>query len=532
MRRARTWSCGLGLSLATAIAACTGHLQDDLHDTSSSPIEGAMCRNHGDCDPDQRCRRGRCEGRGGSPDGSTPDASRPDAMRDAGPDTCTPICDGRACGDDGCGGSCGTCAGGELCDASGMCAPLGEVRAFPGAEGFGTDSPCGRGGRVFAVRSQADFDECLATAGPRVCVFETSGTFSARSVREPFLTIAGQTAPSPGIQISPQLDVRTHDVCVFHVRIRGDGRVGDVVHLNHRQSGGAEQTHHLVFDHISVSWSTDENFSSYAGPGNAVGGAPGTPDGYVTDVTLSNSISSEGLSPHSMGFLAARPGHDRFSVLGNIFASNGGRNPKLGSGQFTVVNNLTYNHVGGAISLGSSGGVFEGYIASNVVLPGPSTSPGGRRAAVSGMTGNSGINALFVRDNMLDGSVAADPWSSVEWGGTNLTQLGAPPAWVGALRLTELPSSEVMAHNLACAGARPLDRDAVDARIIADISAGTGAIIGTAPALPDLSGGSHTLPSILTSTDPADWTRDSNGDGYTDVEDELYRMAQALECGR
>ncbi|MBW2256492.1 MAG: helix-hairpin-helix domain-containing protein, partial [Deltaproteobacteria bacterium] len=36
--------------------------------------------------------------------------------------SCTPVCDGRACGDDGCGDSCGTCATGETCDPTGQCA--------------------------------------------------------------------------------------------------------------------------------------------------------------------------------------------------------------------------------------------------------------------------------------------------------------------------------------------------------------------------------------------------------------------------
>ncbi len=34
---------------------------------------------------------------------------------------CVPNCAGKVCGDDGCGGSCGTCAGGQSCDAGGQC---------------------------------------------------------------------------------------------------------------------------------------------------------------------------------------------------------------------------------------------------------------------------------------------------------------------------------------------------------------------------------------------------------------------------
>ncbi|MEZ4263580.1 MAG: trypsin-like serine protease [Polyangiaceae bacterium] len=34
---------------------------------------------------------------------------------------CSPSCAGRACGSDGCGGTCGSCAGADICDAAGQC---------------------------------------------------------------------------------------------------------------------------------------------------------------------------------------------------------------------------------------------------------------------------------------------------------------------------------------------------------------------------------------------------------------------------
>jgi len=36
-------------------------------------------------------------------------------------DQCTPECGQRSCGSDGCGGSCGACAGGSVCGADGQC---------------------------------------------------------------------------------------------------------------------------------------------------------------------------------------------------------------------------------------------------------------------------------------------------------------------------------------------------------------------------------------------------------------------------
>ena len=51
----------------------------------------------------------------------------PDTATDTGPDACSPACAGLECGDDGCGGSCGSCAGAATCVA-GLC----QVPATPG----------------------------------------------------------------------------------------------------------------------------------------------------------------------------------------------------------------------------------------------------------------------------------------------------------------------------------------------------------------------------------------------------------------
>ena len=52
-------------------------------------------------------------------DGDEPDSV--DAM-DA-PDVCTPACQGKECGDDGCGGSCGSCKDTDVCQL-GACVPV------------------------------------------------------------------------------------------------------------------------------------------------------------------------------------------------------------------------------------------------------------------------------------------------------------------------------------------------------------------------------------------------------------------------
>src|SRR5437763_8447454 len=98
-----------------------------------------------------------------------------------------------------------------------------EIPAFPGAEGFGSTTPGGRGGKVLFVTNLADSgpgslrDACEAE-GPRIIVFQLAGTIALKEaiiVKNPFLTIAGQTAPGDGICLrNYPFMVATHDVIV------------------------------------------------------------------------------------------------------------------------------------------------------------------------------------------------------------------------------------------------------------------------------------------------------------------------------
>jgi len=154
--------------------------------------------------------------------------------------------------------------------------PLAGLPAFPGAEGFGTDTPAGRGGKVIEVTTLADdgpgsLRAALNDPEPRTIVFRTGGTIELKDqlfIAHPFVTVAGQTAPGGGICIkNAGLVVLTHDVLVQHIRIRpgNEGQVepddNDAIQIlgKHGRAAGA---HHVVLDHISASWSEDETVST------------------------------------------------------------------------------------------------------------------------------------------------------------------------------------------------------------------------------------------------------------------------------
>jgi len=108
------------------------------------------------------------------------------------------------------------------------------VPVFPGAQGFGVETSAGRFGRIHRVVNLQDHGPgslraALEAPEPRIVVFEVAGEVELATdlvVRTPFLTLAGQTAPGPGITLrGAGLRVASHDILIQHLRIR----VGDAL---------------------------------------------------------------------------------------------------------------------------------------------------------------------------------------------------------------------------------------------------------------------------------------------------------------
>src|SRR5262245_36969468 len=79
--------------------------------------------------------------------------------------------------------------------------------AFPGAEGYGRFAVGGRGGSIIRVTNlnssgPGSLREACETNGPRIVIFDVAGIIDVGTpitITDPYITIAGQTAPGDGI---------------------------------------------------------------------------------------------------------------------------------------------------------------------------------------------------------------------------------------------------------------------------------------------------------------------------------------------
>ena len=408
-------------------------------------------------------------------------------------------------------------------------------KAFPTAVGFGVQTPGGRGGAILRVTNLNDsgvgsLRAAVESVGPRIVIFEVSGTITLQSelkIRSPYLTVAGQTAPSPGITLrAGEFNILTHDVIVQHIRIR----VGDQVPEGTDPSGldgissdglmpyNNAYSWNVVMDHVSVSWAIDENASSWGDD--------------VHDITFSNCIISEGLynsvhpkGPHSKGMLITANARN-VAVINNLFAQNADRDPLIGNGASVVIaNNLFYNWIGGkATNIGNE---------SEEITPKYTTDISAiNNAYIGGVNTTPSAYAISTTIALVTGSHVYYSGNSLENISGEFRNLApfdpvvtTPPVAIGGY--TPANTSTVETSVLANAGARPLDRDAVDTRVANDVHNRDGQIINSQ----DDVGGWPNLPvNVRTLTIPVNPNGDDDGDGYTNIEEQLlFPLAQELE---
>jgi hypothetical protein len=362
--------------------------------------------------------------------------------------------------------------------------------------------------------------------GARIVIFRVSGTIALKKpivVRNPYLTIAGQTAPGDGICLRDDtFGIATHDVVVRYIRSRlGDEskRESDCIDLLH----GARN---CVIDHCSATWSIDECLSL---------------SGDVQDCTIQWCLIGESLNQskhakgkHGYGSLSRANGPITWHH--NLWIHNEARNPRLGDNYgrgsspiFDVRNNVIYNH--GGTASGLTQGKFEANYVANYIRPGPSS-----RAKTPITVGDKSDLRFFLEGNVFEGN---DPLTR------DNTQFFQPEQFRSQVRTVDTAftvapvktdsAKEAFERVLAGVGASSPARDAADARLVQHVRSRTGKLIDSQAEVggwPELKSGKAPVDTDhdgmpdewetrrgLDPRNPTDATADANRDGYSNVEE-------------
>lgn len=380
---------------------------------------------------------------------------------------------------------------------------LSGLRAFYGAEGFGSLATGGRGGDVYIVTnlnasgagSLLNGIESRGSA-PRTIVFAVGGEIDLNYGRIKLtgakgsnLTIAGQTAPG-GITIKRGVfeTDNVENLIVRHLAVRWGSAATD----RQKDAVSIKNTRNAIFDHFSTSWGGDENFSI-------------TKD--VDNITLQNSIIAEGIkSGHQYGSLinSETTGGGRVTLYANLYINLLGRMPRAASqnGQpslLDMVNNVVYNWGTGGDwgtqATTTSNEYANWNLINNYHIAGPNSWLFFSNYHTTIYRGGGGVDNLYFSGNMidsnrngvLDGSLATQ--ANLQGSYNLFPNPFAVPEW--ARIANPLPAGQALERVISDVGARPWNRDSVDARLIGELQSwGTqGSIKTSVPGWPTNPGG-------------------------------------------
>lgn len=457
------------------------------------------------------------------------------------------------------------CAGMLALIPNGFAADTPPIPAFPGAEGYGAMTRGGRGGKVIMVTNLNDagpgsLREACEREGPRIVVFRVSGTItlaSALKISNPYITIAGQTAPGDGICIKKYpLLINASEIIIRYIRVR----LGDETDVDADAIGGRYHKN-IIIDHVSASWSVDETMSIY----------------HCENVTvqwclISESMYDAGHAKGTHGF-GGIWGSNYSTYHHNLLAHHSSRNPRFSSGcgyndfRNNVIYNWGYNSAYGGEKL-QPGKENLNFAVINMVAnyykPGPATRPGNTTYCIinpSSRNSADGFGKWYVADNVVHGNpaVTADNWDGgvqPQGGSSHLAGLKLQQPFA-SIPINQQTAEEAYYSVLANVGASLPKRDSVDARIVDETRNGYATYEGVTykknKSVPDKSkkcgiidsqkdvGGwpeLKSLPAPLDSDDdgmPDEWekrygfdprdasnaSKDNDNDGYTNIEEYL-----------
>jgi pectate lyase len=364
--------------------------------------------------------------------------------------------------------------------------------AFPGAEGFGKYTTGGRGGKVIIVTNLNDdgpgsFREAAEAKGKRIVVFAVSGTIHLESKLfiKGDITIAGQTAPGDGICFADQpVSVAGDNVIIRYIRVRmGDKyqrQKGMVDGSGGDDAFSASGRKHIMIDHCSFSWSTDEVCSVYKGDSTTL-------QWNIITEPLNYSYHFEtgdkDWEHHGYGGIW---GGQHLSAHHNLFAHCVSRNPRFNGARLGADaefvdfrNNVIYNWQHNNV-YGGEGGKYN--MVNNYYRYGPETNKNVRNRIVNpSKVDKQPYGQFFVEGNFVDGApdvtknnvagVHIDPKGTEEEKKT-VVQAAAFPTIAITAQTAEEAYKEILVHVGAS-----IKRDTMDARIINNVVNRTGSII-------------------------------------------------------
>ena len=355
----------------------------------------------------------------------------------------------------------------------------------------------GKGGRIIRVTTLAkdgpgSLAEAIAARGPRIVVFEVGGAIdlgrSVLDIREPYLTIAGQTAPSPGVTLlRGGIDVRAHDVRISNIRVLTGADGQPPLSGWEADSLSTVGAHDVVIENCTFLWGIDENMSA-SGPRFTGDSVAEWREGTSRNVVFRLNLAAEGLAnashpkgEHSKGSLV----HDNATGIvfdRNVWAHNVERAPLVkGGAQVLMVNNLIYNPQHRAVHYnlmdlewaGRAPITGEITAVGNVLRGGNDTEEG----LPFLMLGGVGDLAFYGRDNRAVDRHGNPLPQFGRYGETGARLVEAPAPLAELAGYDILPSGEVETTLLATAGARPWDRGAEEIRVLFFIAEGRGDIL-------------------------------------------------------
>lgn len=390
------------------------------------------------------------------------------------------------------------------------------IVAFPGAEGGGAYASGGRGGDVYIVTTLEDYGEkdkpiegslrygVLSTPKEgRTIVFHVSGTIELKSTLRfkdiKNLTIAGQTAPGNGITIAGwDTNIsNSENIILRHLSFR-PGATNVYNGSDSMDALWGRDNNTFIIDHCSFSWNTDETLSLYRGE-----------NGTIQWSIISESLTLSGHSKgrHGYGGIA---GGDKTTFHHNLYANHTSRNPRLGggyagsadAGHVAVVqfsNNVIYNW--GFNGVYGGGFTFTNFM-NNIEIAGPGTRDNvlnrvldaGESTKLGGfhidgnringkLTGLLDASSEYVKFSGADSgehltTLATKPFLSADSTGVNhgITNKAFDDYVNSGIKHANEP---LLRSILQQAGATYPRRDAIDARIVAEVEQGLGRYINT-----------------------------------------------------